>query len=200
MYKKGFTLTEVLITLGVIGVIAAMTLPVLIQKQQKRATEVKLQKFYSVMNNALTRYYADEGIMPENFVFPDEIVLPNYIKYEQWFKDTLGKYINSIKSGRNSYFYMVLSDGSGFYSYVNSINEAFFFYCTDFKYCGVEKADGKNSFLFKIKNGKFMTFSSEISDRKTLKAKCAENKKLRHYCSRLIEFDGWKIKDDYPAW
>lgn len=37
MFKfKGFTLAEVLITLGIIGVVAAMTLPALIQKQQKK--------------------------------------------------------------------------------------------------------------------------------------------------------------------
>ena len=32
--KKAFTLAEVLITLGIIGVVAAMTMPTLIQKQQ----------------------------------------------------------------------------------------------------------------------------------------------------------------------
>lgn len=33
--KPAFTLAEVLITLGVIGVVAAMTMPVLIQNYQK---------------------------------------------------------------------------------------------------------------------------------------------------------------------
>ena len=34
--KKGFTLAEVLITLGVIGVVAALTMPVLITDYQKK--------------------------------------------------------------------------------------------------------------------------------------------------------------------
>ena len=34
--KKGFTLAEVLITLGIIGVVAAMTLPTLIAKHQEK--------------------------------------------------------------------------------------------------------------------------------------------------------------------
>lgn len=34
--KNGFTLAEVLITLGIIGVVAAMTLPVLIQKHKMK--------------------------------------------------------------------------------------------------------------------------------------------------------------------
>ena len=32
--KKGFTLAEVLITMGIIGVVMAMTLPTLIEKMQ----------------------------------------------------------------------------------------------------------------------------------------------------------------------
>ena len=43
--KKGFTLAEVLITLGIIGVVAAMTMPTLIQNHQKRSLEVATQKF-----------------------------------------------------------------------------------------------------------------------------------------------------------
>ena len=42
--KKAFTLVEVLITLGIIGVVAAMTLPALIQKQHRKETSVKLKK------------------------------------------------------------------------------------------------------------------------------------------------------------
>ena len=34
--KKGFTLAEVLITLGIIGVVVAMTMPVLISKYRER--------------------------------------------------------------------------------------------------------------------------------------------------------------------
>ena len=34
--KKAFTMSEVLITIGILGVVIAMTLPVLIQKKKKR--------------------------------------------------------------------------------------------------------------------------------------------------------------------
>lgn len=49
-YKKAFTLAEVLITLGIIGVVAAITIPGLITKYQKLATVVKLKKVYSQLN------------------------------------------------------------------------------------------------------------------------------------------------------
>ena len=60
--KNGFTLAEVLITLGIIGVVAAMTLPTLIQNHQKRSLEVATQKFYSTLSQAVKKYMADEGV------------------------------------------------------------------------------------------------------------------------------------------
>lgn len=50
--KKAFTLAEVLITLGIIGIVAAMTLPALIQKNNEKQTVVKLKKVYSILQQA----------------------------------------------------------------------------------------------------------------------------------------------------
>ena len=60
--KNAFTLAEVLITLGIIGVVAALTLPSVVQNYQKRSLEVATQKFYSVMSQAIKQYMADEGV------------------------------------------------------------------------------------------------------------------------------------------
>lgn len=46
-YKKGFTLAEVLITLGIIGVVAAMTLPVLIADYKEKQNISAYKKIYS---------------------------------------------------------------------------------------------------------------------------------------------------------
>ena len=59
--KKGFTLAEVLITLGVVGVISAMTLSSVINHYQKQATVNKLKKFYTNMNQVLMQAKADNG-------------------------------------------------------------------------------------------------------------------------------------------
>lgn len=59
--KKGFTLAEVLITLGVIGVVAAMTLPSLINNKQNKELEAALKKNYTVINQALDMYQAEYG-------------------------------------------------------------------------------------------------------------------------------------------
>lgn len=47
-----FTLAEVLITLGIIGIIAALTLPSLIAKHQEKVFITKLEKTYSILSSA----------------------------------------------------------------------------------------------------------------------------------------------------
>lgn len=44
---RGFTLAEVLITLGIIGVVAAMTLPTLISNYQKSVALNRLKQTYA---------------------------------------------------------------------------------------------------------------------------------------------------------
>lgn len=59
--KAAFTLAEVLITLGIIGVVAAMTMPSLIQNYQEKATATKLKKCYSLVSQAYVSILNDEG-------------------------------------------------------------------------------------------------------------------------------------------
>lgn len=61
MSKKAFTLAEVLITLGCIGVVAALTIPSLISNYQKRQTVTKLKKVYSVLNQAVKLAEEENG-------------------------------------------------------------------------------------------------------------------------------------------
>lgn len=53
MNKKGFTLAEVLITLAIIGIVAAMTIPTLVANFQKTQYVVGLKKAYAEFNQAL---------------------------------------------------------------------------------------------------------------------------------------------------
>lgn len=56
---KAFTLAEVLITLGVIGVVAAMTIPILMKNYEKKEYVTALKKAYSEMNQVLQQMAVD---------------------------------------------------------------------------------------------------------------------------------------------
>mgnify|MGYP002520817074 CR=1 FL=1 len=57
--RQAFTLAEVLITLGIIGVVAALTIPTLVNNYRKKQFETGLKKEYSVLLQALDMYKQD---------------------------------------------------------------------------------------------------------------------------------------------
>ena len=58
--RPAFTLAEVLITLGIIGVVAALTMPTLIAQHRKKALQTALLKTYSELQQANLRLLADD--------------------------------------------------------------------------------------------------------------------------------------------
>lgn len=59
--KFAFTLTEVLITLSIVGVISAMTVPTLMNKYQREAQAVQIRKASQEFANAVDMYITSEG-------------------------------------------------------------------------------------------------------------------------------------------
>lgn len=59
--KNAFTLAEILITLAIIGVVAALTIPALVQKYQERSVVSKLQKAYATLSQAWQLAVIDYG-------------------------------------------------------------------------------------------------------------------------------------------
>lgn len=59
--KSAFTLAEVLITLAIIGVIAAITIPVLMQNIQDKQFKAQWKSVYSELSNAYQRMANDNG-------------------------------------------------------------------------------------------------------------------------------------------
>lgn len=45
---KAFTLAEVLVTLGIIGIVSALTMPTIISNHQKKVTEFKLEQIAQI--------------------------------------------------------------------------------------------------------------------------------------------------------
>lgn len=60
-FNAGFTLSEVLITIGIIGIVAAMTIPSLINNTNKKEMAVRLKKMQSTIQNAVNLTMQEYG-------------------------------------------------------------------------------------------------------------------------------------------
>ena len=158
------------------------------------------------MSQAIRLSEAEYGEYP-NWA-PGGDVYKNSDKFEEWYNKYLDKQIESqYKKKLDSTYYQVgLKDGSGFVSYAANANIVYLMYCTEMKHCGVERYDGKVSFLFII-NKSAKTYGYFSADgigqsRQALLENCKygynPDKDTRHHCAALIQYDGWRIKDDYP--
>lgn len=74
MKKSGFTLAEVLITLVIIGVIAAMTVPTLMNNTNSQEFRSALKKAISALNQAVTMHYALEGELVSEYASASDVV------------------------------------------------------------------------------------------------------------------------------
>ena len=61
MQRFGFTLAEVLVTLGIIGVVAAVTMPTLVSNHQRKVYVTQLQKVYTELSQAAKRAITDNN-------------------------------------------------------------------------------------------------------------------------------------------
>ena len=61
-FVKAFTLAEVLITLGIIGVVAAITIPTLVKNYQKTVWVNQLKKSVSTLEQGFQKMLADDGV------------------------------------------------------------------------------------------------------------------------------------------
>ena len=101
--KKAFTLAEVLITLGIIGVVAALTMPMLIGHFEKTTTATKLKKFYSVMAQATDKAMSENG---------DWSTWDYSLSAKDFFNKYYASNLKVVKT--NGGRYMVLEDGTVF--------------------------------------------------------------------------------------
>ena len=108
MRKSAFTLAEVLITLGIIGVVAAMTLPALVNNYKEKQLVTQTKKTYSNIENAIRLAQQDLGSLGDNTILFD--VTQTHAQAAQKFS----KYFNGAKvcenknqKGCSQYFYKI---------------------------------------------------------------------------------------------
>lgn len=79
-YKRNlaFTLAEILLTLGIIGVVAALTIPALMSNIQDYQFQQAWKKEYSTITQAINQVYADEGVSWNKVNYPNTTVNDSY--------------------------------------------------------------------------------------------------------------------------
>ena len=119
LYKSAFTLAEVLITLGIIGIVAAMTMPSLIANYQKKVLEQQAKQAYALLSVIFNKMAADEevtDICSTSFIsnYPQD----DNEAYTSYLPQTLGKYIEIT----GNYVCNDSSDKKCFIKYLKSSN------------------------------------------------------------------------------
>lgn len=206
---KGFTLAEVLITLGIIGIVASMTMPTLLSKYRKNVVISKLQKASSTIAQASNMATATYGTdYREAFdAFDPDSALEMFNKYYKPFM----KLSNVVKGQKGVFAY--LTDGTALYFFRDYREEGldgwyttYMIVCLTHKACEtldetstatIRQSLGVERFTF-YTNGQIPTYQISTVDRDTLISYCKNSTVTWEACSALIGGDGWVIKDDYP--
>lgn len=178
-YKKtGFTLAEVLITLGVIGTVAAMTIPSLMMNYQRQVWESKLKKTYSIATNACERMLIEENVSAVN----------ETDVYAGITNEKLKKYFKLMSDGAEvsgKGFSITLPDGGVLYL---TAAENGFNFITDVNGTATRpNVAGKDIFEFRL--DKDCAYDNSVGENASTGAKAF----------KVVVENDWKIPDSYPS-
>lgn len=115
--KKAFTLAEVLITLMIVGVVAAMTVPTLLGNADDKALATGALKAYATLSNATKQLQTEKG--------PTRFWDLSAVNVTKWYKAKL----NATTQRPKSYTTYYLNQGA--YSNANMFNESTSFITSD---------------------------------------------------------------------
>ena len=217
-YSCGFTLAEVLITLVIVGIIAAITVPTLITKYQKEQTVTRLKKVYSSLSQTTARAIADNGPIETwelGIVYNSDAAKTFFNKYMKpylnistplttsseggWETEYLWLN-NDIKNHPNYSVRTYLNDGSSltFRILHNNDTSKQIYFNIDIN--GDQKPNkmGKDNFqyYYDLISGKFVPTGVNKTREELLENCNKQDSGVR--CTALIMKDGWRIADDYP--
>lgn len=106
--KQAFTLAEVLLTMTIVGVVAAMTIPTLHYQRIKKEYTAKLKNFHSKMSNAVLDMELDKGS------YRDMIKPANVTEGYNWYMENIDPYMGHqyVNAAHRDIYY---KDGSKLY-------------------------------------------------------------------------------------
>ena len=220
--KVAFTLAEVLITLGIIGVVAAITIPTLVTNYQKKQTVIQLKKAYSELSQAVKLSEIQNGDVADwDFALPSKQFLDKYLTpfvkireelaKETVYRNSKGKVINNNDSSVLGSWSKIKDNTATFTttSGVTFFVDSWYPDTKDFRGIGVDingtkkgpNVVGKDFFYFHItSNGGVKPSGYDKSREEILSTKLCSKEAItvNGPCAALIVKDGWEIKPDYP--
>ncbi len=116
--NKAFTLAEVLITLGVIGVVAAMTIPIVFANVKQHEYKTAGKKAFSIINNAVQAVSLEDGMTPEEYATATDINKQHYF-------DNLKNKLIVIKTETDAQGNEVIFTNDGFAYHLANPNEIY---------------------------------------------------------------------------
>ena len=144
MKFKAFTMAEILITLGLIGIVAAMTFPIMIKNYTYKVTETRLKKFYTSINQAVMLAevkYGDKSSWFEDLagasIDSDGKPIEGSSQAEKWFRKYLGSQLNVASYDLDSYgrFIVYFADGSALKQSSSSSTRDWYFFPSNADKC-----------------------------------------------------------------
>lgn len=197
-YKiKGFTLAEVLITLGIIGIVAAMTLPAAIARYKKLEATARLKKFNSTMQQALLSSTTENG---------DVNTWDMSLAPEDFLRTYFGPYLKTAKidsTNNGTYGRIYFFDGTTLIVHKGRCMDMHF----DINGDREPNEVGYDRFVFLACDKTITEWCSTKGWCTYYKPAFDQSRKARlsyckntnaSYCSALLEYDNWEFKEDYP--
>ena len=227
-HNFAFTLAEVLITLGIIGIVAAMTMPSLIANYQKKQTSAQLKKAYSTFAQALVSSQYDNGNSSEWETTEPSSTYDDNLKYfETYWKPYLRivkmcktmaecgydiKNYASVSDRSNFKYYGQAGNVPGFiygdgtyaylrpYSYNSTSDNPQLFQMLLIDLNGPKKPNiiGRDVFQFQINISKGVISGYGDKNNCTISKINNNVSENPRSCGQKILSDGWEILDDYP--
>ena len=215
-----FTLAEVLITLGIIGVVAALTIPNLIQNSQKEEYVGKVKKTYTTLEQAIKLSEIDNGPWQqwnygtindgnEAVKFANTYLIP-YMSVAKNCETNTGCWVTEPKKFNGTeasygdgteYAKFVLSDGTAIHVAIPVVGQSYLHF--DINGLNGPNIYGKDILTYYMIPGSRLGTGSLIlwSDADfigTDQNACTKTAAQPDACLTKIIRDGWQIKSDYP--
>lgn len=204
--KRGFTLAEVLITLGIIGTVAAMTLPALNTKIRQKIYSARLKTFYSTMRQVILLGENDFGSVDtwEKDTSNTEFIDKYFAPYMKFSKKSKNKYLCYTQGLCITVPTMELPNGTEISIHRGDCIDIIF----DVNGNAPPNMGGKDLFMFlacaqnnlsHCGGQGFCTYGINSKNmhaqRDTYLQMCRTSPQT---CSTLLKYDNWEFQNDYP--